>query len=333
MGTMSRPAVCLRPIARRAVLATLGMTATGCAGRQSALAPFGAEAQSTFVLTAAMAATFALVTIAVLWLAWHAWRSPPERLAPAAGMRMVLWFGAILPSILLGIMLVLSLPTMRALPFAAQDLRIAVDGEQYWWRVRYAPPGGAAIETANEVRVPVGRTVAFALASPDVIHSFWIPGLAGKVDMIPGRTNELVVRATRPGTFRGVCAEFCGLSHAHMAFDVVAMPAAEFDRWLASAARPAAPVAGAGRALFEAYGCGGCHVVRGHGPGSPIGPDLTHFGARRSLGAGTLPMRREAIAAFIRNPAAAKPGALMPAFPAMPPADAAAIAAYLEALR
>lgn len=333
MGTMPRPSVCVRPMARRAAAATLALIPTGCAGRQSALAPFGAEAQSTFTLTVAMAAAFALVTLAVLWLAWHAWRSPPERLAPAAGMRMVLWLGAIIPAIALGIMLVLSLPTMRALPVADQDLRIAVDGEQYWWRVRYAPPGGPAVETANEVRVPVGRTVAFALASPDVIHSFWIPGLAGKVDMIPGRTNELVVRATRPGTFRGVCAEFCGLSHAKMAFDVIAMPAAEFDRWLAGAARPAAAIAGAGRALFADYGCGGCHVVRGHRPGNPIGPDLTHFGARRSLGAGTLPMEREAIAAFIRNPAAAKPGALMPAFPGMSAADANAIAAYLEALR
>ena len=190
-----------------------------------------------------------------------------------------------------------------------------------------------AVETANEIRVPVGRNVAFALRSPDVIHSFWIPGLAGKMDMIPGRTNELVVRATRPGTYRGVCAEFCGLSHARMAFDVIAMEPAEFDLWLESAARPAAGVAGPGRRLFEDYGCGGCHAIRGHLEGSPIGPDLTHFGARRTLGAGTLPMTADAIAAFIRDPARSKPGALMPAFGAMPAADAAAIAAYLSGLR
>ena len=305
----------------------------GCAGEQSTLSPFGVEAESTLTLTWAMTVTLGLIGIAVLWLAFHAWRAPPERMDHKKGMRMVLWLGGIGPALFLGVMLTLSLPKMRAMDHAHDDLTIAVDGEQFWWRVRYLPAGGAAVEAANEVRIPVGRTVAFDLDSPDVIHSFWIPGLAGKLDMIPGRTNRLVVRATRTGTFRGVCAEFCGLSHANMAFDVVAMEPGEFDRWLVEQARPAAVAQGPGGALFQAYGCAGCHSVRGHAPVSAIGPDLTHFGSRRSLGAGTLPMAPRETAAFIRDSSVAKPGSLMPAFPGMSETDAAAIAAYLHGLR
>ena len=306
---------------------------SACAGEQSAFSPFGTEAETTLTLTWAMTIAFALIAIAVLWLAFHAYRAAPDRMDHKKGMRMVLWLGAIGPALFLGVMLTLSLPKMRALEMAHDDLTIAVDGEQFWWRVRYLPPSGATVETANEIRVPVGRTVAFDLASPDVIHSFWIPGLAGKLDMVPGRTNRLVVRATRAGTFRGVCAEFCGLSHANMAFDVMAMEAADFDRWLAEQARSAAPARGAGAELFQAYGCGGCHSVRGHGPVSAIGPDLTHFASRRSLAAGTLPMTPRDTAAFIRDSSVAKPGSLMPAFPGMSDSHAAAIAAYLHGLR
>jgi cytochrome c oxidase subunit II len=312
----------------------LGLLASSCAGEQSTFSPFGIEAETTLLLTWAMSIGFALVAIGVVWLAVHAYRAPPEQLDLKSGMRLVLWLGGVGPTLLLGAMLILSLPSMRAMPLQAEDLRVEVSGEQFWWRVRYLPAGGVAVETANEIRVPVGRIVAFHLSSPDVIHSFWIPGLAGKLDMIPGRTNELIVRATRPGNFRGACTEFCGLSHANMAFDVVAMEPAEFDRWLAVLAQPAAAAQGSGAALFQSYGCNGCHMIRGQTQASSsIGPDLTHFGARRSLAAGTLPMNPEAIAGFIRDPSAAKPGVRMPAFPDMSGEDAAAIAAYLQGLR
>ena len=323
-------------IGRKALRLTYGAAAAllgGCTGVQSTFSAFGIEAEATRALTWVMATAASMITIGVLALAWHAGRTPAGRLGHRGGTRVILWLGAVGPTLLLTVLLVFSLPRMRTLPTGPGDLRIAVDGEQFWWRVRYRPAGGEAVETANEIRVPVGRTVAFALASPDVIHSFWIPGLAGKMDMIPGRTNDLVVRATQAGVYRGACAEFCGLSHARMAFDVVAMEPADFDRWLADAARPAAGIEGSGRRLFEEYGCGGCHLIRGHGAGSAIGPDLTHFGARRSLGAGTLPMTREAVGRFIRNPAAAKPGVRMPSFEAMPAEDADAIAAYLVELR
>lgn len=302
-------------------------------GIQSAFSPFGVEGEATLRLTWVMFIAAALITVAVLWLAAHAARSNNPRIDHRRGMQVILWLGAIGPSLLLTALLVHSLPKMRPIPVNDRDLRIAVDGEQFWWRVRYLAATPGTVESANEIRLPVGRTVVFQLATPDVIHSFWVPGLAGKMDMIPGRTNTLAVRATRTGIFRGACAEFCGLSHARMSFDVIAMDAEEFDAWLAALARPALPVIGRGRELFASSGCAGCHVVRGHFAGTPIGPDLTHFGARHSLAAGTLPMDLEALSSFIRDPSASKPGALMPSFAELTAADAGAIAAYLLELR
>jgi cytochrome c oxidase subunit 2 len=305
----------------------------GCTGVQSTFSAFGVEAESTRSLTWWMAGAAAVITVAVLWLAVHAARAPAGRLEQKGGMRLILWLGAIGPSSILTVLLVTSLPTMRTMATEPHGLVIAVEGRQFWWRVRYQLADGASVETANEIRVPVGRTVSFALTSPDVIHSFWIPGLAGKVDTIPGRTNDLVVRATRAGVFRGACAEFCGLSHAYMSFDVIAMEPAAFDQWLAQAAQPAIAADMPGRNLFDEYGCNGCHVIRGHHAGSSIGPDLTHVGARRSLAAGMLPMTPEAISRFIRNAPGIKAGAQMPGFPGMAEGDAAMISNYLAELR
>jgi cytochrome c oxidase subunit 2 len=147
------------------------------------------------------------------------------------------------------------------------------------------------LSSANEIRVPVGRTVVLELMAEDVIHSFWIPGLAGNMDMIPGRTNRLVVKAEKPGRYRGVCAEFCGLSHALMAFDVIAMEPAAFDRWLADARAvvPLPAIATPGCALFDAQGCGACHTIRGTPHVGTIGPDLSRFGERLTLGASIFP--------------------------------------------
>src|SRR5690606_10957177 len=142
-------------------------------------------------------------------------------------------------------------------------LRLAVSGEQWWWRVRYELPGGVAVISANEIRLPTGRRAELILDSPDVIHSFWVPPLGGKMDMIPGRTTRLVVEPERVGRFRGACAEFCGASHALMAFTVEVMAPADFDAWLAAEARPAAApqseAARRGAALFVDVGCGVCH--------------------------------------------------------------------------
>ncbi|NYD91806.1 cytochrome c oxidase subunit II [Sphingomonas melonis] len=308
---------------------------TACNRHQSALAPFGADALDIRHLFLIMLAGSVVIAIAVALLMRHAVRAREGALTHAGGMRLVLWLGGIVPTIVLLTLLVYSLPFMKPREVRPVDMRIAVEGEQFWWRVTYRPPGGGAVETANEVRIPVGRTVAFRLTAADVVHSFWIPGLGGKMDMIPGRTNTLVVRADTAGRYRGQCAEFCGLSHALMALDVVAMEPAAFDAWLAAQRRPATPAAAdPGARLFAANGCAACHVV-GSGSGSArgIGPDLSHFGARQTLAAGILPMTTTNVARFIRHPEATKPGVRMPAFPQLSQAEAIAIARYLQGLK
>jgi cytochrome c oxidase subunit II len=305
----------------------------GCNRHQSALAPFGEEAGTIAEITVVMTVGAAVIAALVAGLMIAAWRAEPGRLGLKGGERLILGFGGVLPAVLLLALLAYSMPPMRPRPVAREDLRVTVEGEQFWWRVRYQPPGAPQAVSANEVRIPVGRTVAFNLRGGDVIHSFWVPGLAGKTDMIPGRENKMAVRAVRPGRYRGQCTEFCGLSHALMAFDVVAMEPAAFDRWLADLRRPAVVEAGPGGRLFSQYGCGGCHAIRGTGEAGGIGPDLTHYGQRATLAAGILTNTDANTARFIRHPEATKPGVRMPAFGHMPPADALAVARYLRGLR
>jgi cytochrome c oxidase subunit II len=298
---------------------------------QSALAPFGTEAARVLSLLGWMSVAGGLIFAGVIALLIVGVRRGGG-LSHKAGMRLILWAGAVGPAILLLGLLIASLPMMRPIRAAPADLRVDARGEQFWWRFTYRPQGMAPVVSADALRLPVGRTVQINLGAGDVIHSFWVPGLAGKVDMIPGRTNRLVVRAERPGRFRGQCAEFCGLSHALMAFEVEAMEAAAFDRWLASEAVPARASPLPGKRLFAAHGCGGCHAVRGTEHAGVIGPDLTHVGGRHLIGAGVLPMGVPHLARFIREAPAVKPGARMPAYPQMPPAQAEAIARWLATL-
>src|SRR5690606_5028661 len=235
-----------RCFTRRSATISMAPLVGGCEGAQSTFATFGAEAETVRVLSIAMFSAAGAITVGVLALAAHAVRSD-EGIDPPRALRVVLWLGGIVPTLVLTTLLATSLPLMRPLAASVEGLTIEVGGEQFWWRVVYRRDDGPPIETANEIRMPVGRAVTFLVESPDVIHSLWIPGLAGKVDVIPGRTNVLVARATAPGRYRGVCAEFCGLSHALMAFDVVAMDADAFDAWLEELARPAADVASRGR--------------------------------------------------------------------------------------
>ncbi len=220
---------------------------------------------------------------------------------------------------------------------AAPQLEIEIVGNQWWWEVRYLDADPSRIvHTANELHLPAGVPVRIRLKSNDVIHSFWIPNLAGKRDLIPGRTAELSVRPTRPGLYRGQCAEFCGLQHAHMALDVTVESPADFIAWrnrqLAPAASPSNALAAAGQAYVTSRECASCHNIAGTPASGQVAPDLTHFASRRSIAAGTFPMTRGHLYAWIADPQSAKPGNNMP-YVGLEPNELHAIVAYLETLR
>ena len=191
-----------------------------------------------------------------------------------------------------------------------------VTGHQWWWEVRYNSDRPAEIfSTANEIHIPVGAPVLVRLHGGDVIHSFWVPKLSGKTDTIPGQTNLSWMEARQPGRYRGACAEFCGSQHSHMAFEVVAEPQADYERWrgaeIKAAPEPLSQSQARGLAVVQ-YRCGLCHQVRGTHAGAVTAPDLTHLMTRRTLAAGTLPNTAGNLAAWIQNPQGIKPGSLMP---------------------
>ncbi|MDN2564880.1 cytochrome c oxidase subunit II [Aquibium sp. A9E412] len=318
-------------------LAVPAIATAACSGPQSALDPHGVEAQAVATLFWWMTLAGALIWCAVIGALVYAGRRRRRVFSARAAGRIVLWAGAVTPSVLLLILLGYGLalmPDLRpASALTANDrLHVEVVGEQFWWRVIYHRPDGPPVVSANEVRLPVGTRVAFSLKSADVIHAFWIPQLGGKMDMIPGRTNRFSLQATRAGTFRGPCTEFCGPSHALMAFAAVAMDEEAFAGWLEREAGPAVRTEGPGLDAFLANGCGACHTIRGTPADGTIGPDLTHLGARKTLAAGALPNTEAAIARFVAAPEAVKPGARMPAFGMLPEREIAAIAAYLAGL-
>jgi cytochrome c oxidase subunit II len=251
---------------------------------------------------------------------------------------LIIGGGVILPTVVLAALLAYGLPVLPAVltPAPAGSLQIHVTGKQWWWRVQYVTAQGI-VETANELRLPVNQRVELQLASPDVIHSFWVPSIAGKMDLIPGRTTRLAVEPTRTGEFRGTCAEYCGASHALMAFTVIVMQPATFQAWLAAQAAPAAsPVeslATRGETGFVANGCTACHTILGTAAAGQVGPDLTHVGSRRWIGAGTLQNDREAFVRWISDPDHLKPGVHMPAFRTLARDDLSALAAYLDGLQ
>jgi len=220
---------------------------------------------------------------------------------------------------------------------AGQALEIEVTARQWWWDVRYMDADPTRIvRTANELHLPAGVPARITLRSSDVIHSFWIPNLAGKQDMIPGRVSDLVLRPLREGVYRGQCAEFCGLQHANMALDVTVESRAAFAAWrsrqLLPAPAPKDARTQAGFAYVTTRQCASCHAIAGTPASGQVAPDLTHFASRRSIAAGRLPMSRANIAAWIADPHAAKPGNNMPRVP-LTPEELRAVVAYLETLR
>jgi cytochrome c oxidase subunit 2 len=317
------------------------LAAAGCQDDQSVLSPRSVEADRLAILSWVLFIGGGLIFIAVMALALLAVLARGGRIrALLARERAIVWGGIVFPSVTLAALLAAGLVVTRAgagMNYGADQVRIKVVGELWWWRVIYTAPDGRQFEAANEVRVPVGRPVAIELSSGNVIHSFWVPNLAGKLDMIPGRTNVLRLTTSSPGVSRGQCAEYCGGAHALMAFHVVALPAGDFDRWLRSAGGPVPepdlPLLVRGRDLFLSHGCGACHTIRGTPALGRIGPDLTGVGGRASLAAGILPNTIDAFSSWITSGQQIKPGNKMPDFAVFSTSDLLALSSYLESLK
>ena len=243
--------------------------------------------------------------------------------------------GFAFPVVVLSALLVYGLTTTARVldPPTPNEMRIRVSGEMWWWRLTYFDGDRPAFETANEIRIPVGQPVTLELVSADVIHSFWVPQLAPKLDMIPGRMNIVRMQADAPGVYRGQCTEYCGAAHALMALEVVAMEPAAFEAWMAAQTARAPLSFSRGAAVFEGAGCGACHAVRGTTANGNVGPDLTHFASRRTLGAGILPNDSATLRRWITDADALKPGVRMPEYTSLPPEDREELALYLESLR
>jgi cytochrome c oxidase subunit 2 len=235
------------------------------------------------------------------------------------------------------VLLVIAIPTIqvvfRTQPAAAPPhaLEVMVRGWQWWWEFRYP---SLEVVTANELHLPVGRPVVFTLEGPDVIHSFWVPQLGGKRDVVPGRVNRIVLTPERAGEYWGQCAEFCGASHANMRLRVIVEEPAAFDQWVAvQQATPPEPegAAAEGKGVYTRTACVGCHTIRGVSAGT-LGPDLTRFGGRALFGAGLWPTTSDNVVAWLKDPPALKPGAKMPNLH-LTDAEAKALAAYLTSLK
>jgi cytochrome c oxidase subunit 2 len=305
----------------------------------------GMKASATLPLTWGVIAVsvVVMVVIAVL-LAFAIWRRPGIARAgrmdvgPDTGGTNFLWIGVAVSTLALFATVVWTVQVLAeiAKPPSAPGLTIEVTAHQWWWQVRYLDPDARRVfTTANEIHIPTGMPVLFKLIGGDVIHSFWVPALAGKTDMIPGQTNELWLEADKPGIYRGQCSEYCGLEHAKMAFVVVAEAPGAFEAWrahqMALDATPAGGILASGAAYFGDK-CGSCHAVRGSGAAGVLGPDLSHFATRQTIGAGIIANTPQNLAAWIDDPQGLKPGNLMQR-PELSPEQRGQIVAYMETLR
>jgi cytochrome c oxidase subunit 2 len=292
------------------------------------LDPHGPDAShiaGLFWLMVAIGGAIYVVTMAILVVALFRRRPRLNDSASRNDRAFIIAGGVIVPTVVLAVIAFATVRVTNRVTAARDDpVHIDVVGYQCWWQVVY--PGTTAV-TANEIHIPVGRPVELGLESVDVIHSFWVPDLAGKVDLIPGRRNTLSLQADRAGTYRGQCAEFCGLQHTHMALLVIADPPDTFDDWLRAQAKPA----GSSSPVFDQATCAGCHTIRGTHARGDIGPDLTHLASRSTLGSVTVPNTHENLARWITDAQSMKPGSNMPPVE-LSPADLDALVAYLESL-
>ena len=312
------------------------------------LDPHGPFSNSVTTLAWVLIALVTLIFVLVCAAMWVALFGSDKLRAQLGGERVVKWFGLVVPAGVLFLLLAWGTTMVHGLTtIKGDELRMRVSGNIYWWRVSYLDAAGNETHAdANELHIPVGRPVVVDMVSEDVILSFWVPKLGGKMDMIPGRTNRLKLQADKAGSYGGQCAEFCGGAHSLMGFVVVAHEPADWQRWLdarlmriqlaPTTPATAAPVSAEvlrGRQLFGEVGCAACHRIAGSAAQGLSGPDLTHVGSRRSLGAGILPNNRGTLIGWIGDSQSIKPNNRMPAYRSLQGAELNALAAYMESLK
>jgi cytochrome c oxidase subunit 2 len=280
-------------------------------------------------------AIFAEVMVLLGWALWRR-RRAGARVRGGDALGMVTVLGVVAPLVILVVVYGLGLRDLDALAAPPQKASVTVDvvGHQWWWEIHYPDRAGAV--TANEMHIPVGESVLVRLRTADVQHSFWVPNLMPKTDLIAGKLNKTWLRTDRAGSYRAQCAEYCGQQHAFMALLVVAEPRASFDAWLARTAQPATTTLTAaqarGKAVFEQSSCASCHTVRGTSAVGTVGPDLTTIGSRWSLGAGAAPNDAGHLAGWVVNSQTIKPGNAMPPQP-VSAQDLPALLSYLQTLK
>jgi cytochrome c oxidase subunit 2 len=330
-------------------VALIAALAAACRGVQPMLAPAGPEARDLarlgwFVLVVFIAVTVVMCAL-IFWvairrrgtLAEHAaWDAPNDK-------RWVIIGGFGIPTVILAIVFVMTLKTMAAYPMGDNEMHlrpaeIAVTGHQWWWEIEYRYGADHDhVVTANELHIPAGRPVDIELNTRDVIHSFWVPRLHGKVDLIPGFSNRIRLQADEPGLYRGECGEYCGPQHAHMILLLQADAPADFETWLTSlrkaASQPADPLAERGQSVFMDHGCVVCHTIRGTDAHGLVGPDLTHVGARYAIAGNSLPNEPGYFEAWVVHAQSLKPRARMPDIGGLSGDDLQALTHYLEGLK
>ena len=338
MRRLSQLATCALP------LLVLG----GCRGVQTMLDPAGDQASHITLIWRAMLMVCGLMYLLVLgFLAWALWRArrtkgddaplPSQTPADPALARGLSGWVALIVAGLITLTTVSFLVDRSIAEVGPDPLKITVTANQWWWEVTYSGETPKdTFTTANELHLPIDRPAVIKLVANDVIHSFWVPNLAGKTDLIPGRTNYIAVTPRRLGQFRGQCAEFCGFQHAQMAFDVFVETPQAFSAWQQAQLQPSAqPTSGdavAGRAVFTSRACNMCHAIDGVRQGQSVGPDLTHVASRTHIAAGALTNTPENLAGWIADPQGIKPGSTMPQV-GLKPEELTAVTAYLESLK
>lgn len=296
-----------------------------------ARAIFDLGIEASVVFAAIFAIVAGIIVYALMRFRWREGEPDPHQLA---GNRAVEITWTAIPCVIVVALFTLTARTMNVsdpAPAPAPDL--VVIGHQWWWEARYQKSG---VVVANEIHIPVGRALSVRLESTDVLHEFWVPELARKITAVPGHPNHVWIEADKPGTYLGVCSEFCGTEHAWMHFLVIAEPPAEFAAWQVAQLRPAVRPAGAeaikGLALFEQTSCMSCHAIDGTAADARVGPDLTHFASRRQLGAGIVDNTPENLRRWLADPQQIKPGAKMPDFK-FTHGQVSQLVAYFETLK